>query len=94
MTTDQDPKDLNALLQRCCGELPEGFILSVCAERGAAWVELEDDWGEDAELDPDPQGGIPAAIEHALKVAKEIAATRSEEEDEDDIKITVYLDHP
>ena len=31
--------------ERACGELPDGWQISICMENGAGWVELYDDCG-------------------------------------------------
>jgi hypothetical protein len=32
-------------VERACGELPDGWQISICMENGAGWVELYDDCG-------------------------------------------------
>jgi len=62
---------LNEALQRAAGELPQGWEIRLCVERGAGWVELYDPVGDDigdfATNAERLDFTVIDALEHALK---------------------------
>ena len=68
------------LIQQCCGELPEFWSIKIELEHGYGCVVLENDWGDDVQIDSDPEGGIAAKLACALKTAKKQAAYKASQE--------------
>ena len=56
------------VINKICGQLPEGFMINLCMENGAAWVELITPSGITKDID----GGCQTIIEqlnYALCIA-------------------------
>lgn len=65
--------NLQEAINMAAGYLPDGWQVSVCAERGAGWIELHDMDGEKVEFDfcPDESlaNQVDAAVSHAIKAS-------------------------
>ena len=73
---------LDELANKVCGELPEGHVVTICLERGAGWIEIENmDLGE-MPFDDDMDAGIEAAFWRAVGYVKARAAGKLPPEDE------------
>lgn len=57
------------LINKICGELPGNFLIEICMENGAAWVEMKH-LGCYVNIDTDDLS-LERQLEEALKVAKE-----------------------
>lgn len=65
---------LNAI-QEAAGNLPEGWIIELCVERGAGWVELYDADGDRHELDELPDASLAEEVTAAIVEAKRASST-------------------
>lgn len=61
------------VVNEVCGQLPLGWELQLCMERGAAWVELVNPEGDRVELPDAADQSIEAQIREALGMACELA---------------------
>lgn len=59
---------MKEIINKICGQLPEGFMLNLCMENGAAWVELINPSGVMVNLD-----GFGETLEDQLNEALCIA---------------------
>lgn len=53
-------------LQKAAGELPLGWLIELCVERGAGWVELYDADGDRHELEDMPDASLAEEVDAAL----------------------------
>lgn len=63
----------STVVNEVCGELPLGWELRLCMERGAAWVELVNPEGDAVDLPDAADLSIEEQIREALGVAQEQA---------------------
>lgn len=66
---ERDPIPAHAVANRVCERLPEGYVLNLAMENGAAWVELIDDDGNCVDLPDAGDKSIDEQINDALCVA-------------------------
>lgn len=64
---------VGVVINEVCGQLPLGWELQLCMERGAAWVELVNPEGDRVELPDTADESIEEQIREALGVARELA---------------------
>lgn len=57
-------------IQMAAGQLPEGWIVELCIERGAGWVELYDPDGDRHELKEMPDASLAEEIDAAVDEAQ------------------------
>ena len=55
-------------IDMACGKLPEGWVVRLCMENGAAWVSCTDSHGWDMKLDPTDKT-LQEQITEAVKAA-------------------------
>ena len=65
-----EPESVQAVANKVCGELPEGWIINLCMENGAAWVEAIKPSGYTIDID---RGDLSLAeqVGEALRLADE-----------------------
>jgi hypothetical protein len=57
-------------IQNAAGQLPEGWIIDLCVERGAGWVELYDPDGDRHELGEMPDASLAEEVDAAVAEAQ------------------------
>lgn len=57
-------------IQMAAGQLPEGWIVELCIERGAGWVELYDPDGARHELKEMPDASLAEEVDAAVDEAQ------------------------
>jgi hypothetical protein len=57
-------------LQNAAGQLPEGWIVELCVERGAGWVDLYDPDGDRHELKEMPDASLAEEVDAAVEEAQ------------------------
>lgn len=57
---------LDEAMQKAAGHLPCGWIVSVCCERGAGWVELSNPDGDHINFDTSPDKNLAEQIDDAI----------------------------
>jgi hypothetical protein len=67
------PIPAHVVANRVCRDLPEGFELRVCMERGAAWVMLTNEYGDGIVLPDSADKSIDEQIEDAMQAARAAA---------------------
>lgn len=65
-----DAESVQAVANKVCGELPEGWVISLCMENGAAWVEAIKPSGYTIDIDRGDMSMVEQ-IDEALRVADE-----------------------
>ena len=58
--------DLQSLANAACRHLPEGWMINVCMENGAGWVELHDPDGKEADFSCDVEKTLEEQVNDAL----------------------------
>jgi hypothetical protein len=69
-TTDDGQMFVLALANKVCQHLPEGWQLNLCMERGAAWVQLSNQDGDDVSLPDAADKSLEQQVNDALCVAR------------------------
>ncbi len=64
--------DIQAVASRVCGQIPEGWEVQLCMERGAAWVTLRDTNGDFHPLPDSADKSIEEQINDALDTATRV----------------------
>jgi hypothetical protein len=62
-------------LKDAARDLPDGWIVEVCVERGAGWVELYDQDGDRHEVEELPDSSLAEQVAAALGEAKRASST-------------------
>lgn len=67
-----DPLQLDAQLQRCAQELPEGYRIVIQVERDSGWVDLMDPNGDNIEYPCNNEYGLIEQVMDALEFSKSL----------------------
>ncbi len=66
---------IGAAIQRAAGELPDGYEIQVCVERGAGYVTMTDRDARTHSFDVDADNRLPAEINAAIDAARALERT-------------------
>jgi hypothetical protein len=69
-----DHAAIGAEITRAARDLPDGYSIHVCAERGAAWVELHDPAGD--HIPAEALADLPLSAEIGMSINEAIAASQ------------------
>lgn len=68
---------LDAKLQQCAEELPDGYIVEISVERGSGWLNLFDGKGDLLDFPCNREYGLVEQVIDALEYAKQHAEEKA-----------------